>query len=50
MLSDTWADLQYPYPGDNTTLPGENVYGNIKQMFLLKKKHRYLKTMLSIGG
>jgi chitinase len=50
MLSDTWADLQYPYPKDNTTLPGENVYGNIKQMFLLKKKHRHLKTMLSIGG
>ncbi|KAJ5160307.1 Endochitinase B1 [Penicillium canariense] len=50
ILSDTWADLQYAYPGDNTTAPGENVYGNIKQMFLLKKKHRHLKTMLSIGG
>lgn len=50
MLSDTWADLQYPYPGDNTTAAGENVYGNIKQMFLLKQKHRHLKTMLSIGG
>ncbi|KAJ6045654.1 Endochitinase B1 [Penicillium canescens] len=48
ILSDTWADLQYAYPGDNTTAPGENVYGNIKQMFLLKKKHRHLKTMLSI--
>ncbi|KAJ5998199.1 Endochitinase B1 [Penicillium canescens] len=50
ILSDTWADLQYAYPGDNTTVPGENAYGNIKQMFLLKKKHRHLKTMLSIGG
>ncbi|KAJ6018447.1 Endochitinase B1 [Penicillium canescens] len=50
ILSDTWADLQYAYPGDNTTAPGENVCGNIKQMFLLKKKHRHLKTMLSIGG
>ncbi|KAJ6039350.1 Endochitinase B1 [Penicillium canescens] len=48
ILSDTWADLQYAYPGDNTTAPGENVCGNIKQMFLLKKKHRHLKTMLSI--
>jgi len=50
MLSDTWADLQYAYPGDNTTEPGQNVYGNVKQMFLLKKKHRHLKTLLSIGG
>lgn len=50
MLSDTWADLQYPYPGDNTSVPGNNVYGNVKQMFLLKRKHRNLKTMLSIGG
>lgn len=49
-MSDTWADLQYAYPGDNTTTPGQNVYGNIKQMFLLKKKYRHLKTMLSIGG
>lgn len=50
VLSDTWADLQYAYPGDNTTAPGQNVYGNVKQMFLLKKKHRHLKTLLSVGG
>ncbi|KAF7715638.1 Chitinase [Penicillium ucsense] len=50
ILSDTWADLQFPYPGDNTTAAGNNVYGNVKQMYLLKKTHRTLKTMLSIGG
>ncbi|KAG6012601.1 hypothetical protein E4U54_007420 [Claviceps lovelessii] len=50
ILSDTYADLQYAYPGDNTNSSGINVYGNIKQMFLLKKKYRNLKTTLSVGG
>ncbi|WWC90498.1 uncharacterized protein L201_005434 [Kwoniella dendrophila CBS 6074] len=50
-LGDDWADTQYPYPGDNPdNESGNNLYGNLKQLFLLKKQNRNLKIQLGVGG
>ncbi|KAG8908254.1 Endochitinase 1 [Tulasnella sp. 403] len=49
-LSDNWADQVRRYPGDPLDDSGTNLYGNLKQMYLLKKRNRHLKLMLSIGG
>lgn len=48
-LSDTWADLQYAYPGDEDE-DANQLAGNAKQLFQLKKQQRNLKTLLSVGG
>lgn len=48
-LSDEWADRQIKYDGDEDV--GESpMHGNLNQFLQLKKKHRHLKTLLSIGG
>ncbi|KAH6899223.1 chitinase [Coprinopsis sp. MPI-PUGE-AT-0042] len=51
-LTDEWADKDIHYPGDSWDTPAEetHLFGNFKVLYQLKKKHRHLKTLMSIGG
>jgi chitinase len=49
-LGDSWADTDKHFEGDSWNDEKKNLYGNFKQLGLLKKKKKHFKVSLSIGG
>lgn len=49
-LTDAWSDVDIHYDGDSWEDQGKKLYGNFKQFALMKRRHRHLKLLLSIGG
>lgn len=50
-MDDPYADLEFRFDSDSHEQSEElNMYGCIKQLNLLKKEHRNIKILLSVGG
>lgn len=48
-MPNYWEDIQKTFTGDSNNDP-RNALGCVKQLYLLKKSNRQMKTLLSIGG
>ncbi|RCI15665.1 putative chitinase [Ophiocordyceps polyrhachis-furcata BCC 54312] len=50
VVNKTGGVISYDPNADIGSVSGNKVHGCVEQMFALKHEHRYLKTILSIGG
>ncbi|RKF56955.1 Endochitinase 1 [Erysiphe neolycopersici] len=48
--SDTYADLTKQFATDKPDGNTNNLYGSLKQLYILKKRNRHLKTLMTVGG
>ncbi|KAI6245697.1 Chitinase [Erysiphe necator] len=48
--SDTYADITKQFATDKPNGYSNNLFGSLKQLYILKKHNRHLKTLMTVGG